>query len=95
MLRLSEIKRFIIEGINMIWEKTFRNQFGKMRKCGFQESKTYWLVKKKPFPNKRTPPTWLSGECVGIMTWWLGVRSPDEANFLMYFRLSPVLCRSM
>ena len=28
------------------------------------------------------PPGWLSGERVGLMTWWLGVRFPDEANFL-------------
>ena len=28
------------------------------------------------------PPGWLSGEHGGLMTWWLGVRSPVEANFL-------------
>ena len=28
------------------------------------------------------PPRWLSGERVGLMTWWLLVRSPVEANFL-------------
>ena len=27
-------------------------------------------------------PGWLSGERVGLMTWWLWVRSPVEANFL-------------
>ena len=32
------------------------------------------------------PPGWLSDECVGLMTWWLRVRSPVEA----YFRLSPL-----
>ena len=28
------------------------------------------------------PPGWLSGERVGLMTWWLWVRSPVEATFL-------------
>ena len=28
------------------------------------------------------PPEWLSGERVGVMTWWLRVRSPVEATFL-------------
>ena len=28
------------------------------------------------------PPRWLSGECVGLMTWWLRVRSPVEVTFL-------------
>ena len=28
------------------------------------------------------PPRWLSGEHVGLMTWWLWVRSPVEATFL-------------
>ena len=28
------------------------------------------------------PPRWLSGERVGLMTWWLWVRSPVEATFL-------------
>ena len=28
------------------------------------------------------PPGWLSGERVGLMTWWLWVRSPIEATFL-------------
>ena len=28
------------------------------------------------------PPGWLSGERVGLMTWWLRVRSPVEAYFL-------------
>ena len=27
-------------------------------------------------------PGWLSGVCVGLMTWWLRVLSPDEVNFL-------------
>ena len=31
---------------------------------------------------KSAPPGWLSGERVGLMTWWLGVRSPVEATFL-------------
>ena len=29
-----------------------------------------------------TPPGWLSDELVRLMTWWLWVRSPDEATFL-------------
>ena len=29
-----------------------------------------------------SPPGWLSGEHVGLMTWWLRVRSPVEATFL-------------
>ena len=29
-----------------------------------------------------TLPGWLSGECVGLKTWWLRVRSPVEAKFL-------------
>ena len=28
------------------------------------------------------PPGWLSGERVGLMTWWLRVRSPVEETFL-------------
>ena len=28
------------------------------------------------------PPGWLSGERVGLMTWWLRVRSPVEVTFL-------------
>ena len=31
---------------------------------------------------KGVPPRWLSGECVGLMTWWLWVRSQVEASFL-------------
>ena len=27
-------------------------------------------------------PGWLSGDGVGLVTWWLCVRSPFEANFL-------------
>ena len=39
------------------------------------------------FPDQRSPaisaqPGWLSGERVGLMTWWLRVRSPVEATFL-------------
>ena len=30
----------------------------------------------------QNPPGWLSGERVGLMTWWLRVRSPVEATFL-------------
>ena len=30
----------------------------------------------------QVPPGWLSGERVGLMTWWLLVRYPVEANFL-------------
>ena len=38
-----------------------------------------------------TPPGWLSGEQVRLMTWWLRVRSPVEANFFpAYFWLSPL-----
>ena len=32
--------------------------------------------------NWPAPPGWLSGERVGLMTWWLRVRSPVEATFL-------------
>ena len=28
------------------------------------------------------PPEWLNGERVGLLTWWLRVRSPVEATFL-------------
>ena len=28
------------------------------------------------------PPGWFSGERVGLLTWWLLVRSPVEATFL-------------
>ena len=27
-------------------------------------------------------PGWLSGKCVGLMSWWLGVRDPIDAKFL-------------
>ena len=30
----------------------------------------------------RAPPGWLSGDRVGLVTWWLGVRYPVEANFI-------------
>ena len=30
----------------------------------------------------KAPPGWLSGERVGLKTWWLWVRSPVEATFL-------------
>ena len=30
----------------------------------------------------KAPPGWLSGERVGLMTWWLRVRSLVKANFL-------------
>ena len=36
----------------------------------------------RPFLSYVGPPGWLRGERVGIMTWWLRVRSPVEANFL-------------
>ena len=29
-----------------------------------------------------SPAGWLSGERVGLMTWWFRVGSPVEANFL-------------
>ena len=29
----------------------------------------------------QAPPGWLSGERVGLTTWWLRVRSPVEATF--------------
>ena len=35
------------------------------------------------------PPGWLSGERVGLVTWWLSVRFPVEANFL-FGVISPV-----
>ena len=31
---------------------------------------------------RHSPSGWFSGEHVGLMTWWLCVRSPVEANFL-------------
>ena len=35
------------------------------------------------FITEKSPrPRMLSGENVGLMTWWLWVRSPVEANFL-------------
>ena len=39
------------------------------------------------------PPGWLSGERVGLMTWWLCVRVSIEAKYLFsaYFHLSPLL----
>ena len=33
-------------------------------------------------PGQGHPPGWLSGERVGLMTWWLWVRSQVEATFL-------------
>ena len=37
------------------------------------------------------PPGWLSGEHVGLTTWWLRIRSPVEVTFLSaYFRLLPL-----
>ena len=30
----------------------------------------------------KAPPRWFSGERVGLLTWWLSVRSPVEAKFL-------------
>ena len=36
-------------------------------------------------------PGWLTGEHVGLMTWWLRVRSSVEATFLSgVFRVSPL-----
>ena len=32
--------------------------------------------------NPEAPPGWLKGEHVGLMTWWLWVRSPVKANIL-------------
>ena len=41
---------------------------------------------------KGSPPGWLSGERVWLMTWWLWVRYPVEATFFRaYFTLSPLL----
>ena len=37
---------------------------------------------RSPFPFRKAPPRWLSDERVGLMTWWLRVRSPVEATFL-------------
>ena len=39
--------------------------------------------------NFAVPPGWLSGEWVGLMTWWLRVRSPVEVTFL-YGVFSPL-----
>ena len=59
------------------------NIVGKRRKC--------WSPPFSRFPHNvfktlplqgRAPPGWLSGERVELMTWWLCVRSPIEANFL-------------
>ena len=48
-----------------------------------------WLKKNEscrnvssPIAQSVVPPGWLSGERVGLMTWWLRVRSPVEATFL-------------
>ena len=40
-------------------------------------------------------PGWLSGERVGLMTWWLRIRSPVEATFLSGVFFASHLCRSM
>ena len=32
--------------------------------------------------SQKATPGWLSGELVGLMTWWLRVGSPVEATFL-------------
>ena len=37
---------------------------------------------KKAVQNLDAPPGWLSGERVGLVTWWLWVRDSDQANFL-------------
>ena len=52
-----------------------------------QKNKTKILHRGQPVRPKQTdlrwaPPRWLSGERVGLMTWWLWVRSPVEATFL-------------
>ena len=36
----------------------------------------------KKFQTGLAPPGWLSDEHVGLITWWLWVRSPVKANFL-------------
>ena len=38
--------------------------------------------------NVQCPPGWVNGDRVGLMTWWLRVQYPVEANFPAYFRLS-------
>ena len=35
-----------------------------------------------PFPNILAPPGWLSGKHVELVTWWLRVRYPVEANLI-------------
>ena len=42
----------------------------------------YALSPYMTFKNYNTLSVWLSGEHVGLVTWWLPVRYPVEANFL-------------
>ena len=51
----------------------------------FTDKKFYFLKQ------QCIPPGWLSGERVGLMTWWLRVRSPVEATFLSGV-FSPLTC---
>ena len=44
-----------------------------------KECEYFHCVFSETFEN---PPGWLSGERVGLMTWWLRVRSQVEATFL-------------
>ena len=40
--------------------------------------------------NFENPPRWLSGVSVRLLTWWFRVQYQVEANFLVYFHLSPL-----
>ena len=57
-------------------------QFKTSRACRCPCSALNILDLKWNFQVEKAPPGWLSGERVGLMAWWLWVRSPVKANFL-------------
>ena len=67
--------------INYVPERV-ENIVGKGKNASYQHFLLFSQCFQKPFCPMLLKPGCLSGECDGLMTWWLWVRYPVEANFL-------------
>ena len=76
LLRQIENLQSTFNAQSSTWEKVEKNLSDRL--CRFY-CFLYWYWDRLFSKN---PPGWLSGERVGLMTWWLWVRSQVEATFL-------------
>ena len=71
----------VTQNLEFVFE-VVKNIMGKGENGGYQLFLFFpFYFQKTPFSGV-APSGWLSSERVGLMTWWLRVRSPVETNFL-------------